>query len=241
LVRGIDGTLPTRIFIRDKEAEQLKGLLRYTKAQLLELMSETEQMMLDSVLVVNDTMPKAEGRILTWENYYFDNIPSSTVLALLSKFQNDIKLSQSIVIRKFYDEMEEGFNMQVVVEPQPSVKIDTFKLEKGVKKMDVFFMGEDGVARITLPGGGGMPAGASATIFTYDDNGRLMDSFMMKDGAGEIKLKTDQIGEFRMKGVVRFRYPDKQPDKLQQDVKNLQESSVQDKSFDLNYKVINPQ
>lgn len=244
LVRGIDGTLPSRIYIKEGEGKRLKELLAFTKEQLMSLLDESEQTLLDTVLVTTDSIPKAKGIFYDWENYYFDNVPASAVVATLSKFQNDVRLSEALVIKSFYDNVQDGFNMQYAV--SSSTKIDTFNLEKGVKKFDVFNIGEDGVARVTLPSSGGGTPTSSAVIYTYDDNNNIIDSFQFNNGVGEIKLKTDQIGEFRMKGFIRFRYPEKKDDsKTQKDTKTLKEKApgekVEDKKFDLEYKVVNPQ
>lgn len=244
LVNGIDGTLPTRIFIKEGEAKKLKELLSFTKEQLMSLLDESEKTLLDTVLVTTDSIPKAKGIFYNWDKYYFDNVASSAVVATLSKFQNDVRLSESLVIKRFYDNIQDGFNMQYVA--SSSTKIDTFNLEKGVKKFDVFNIGEDGVARVTLPSSGGGTPVSNAIIYTYDDNNNIIDSFQFNNGVGEIKLKTDQIGEFRIKGFIRFRYPEKKDDsKTQKDTKTLKEKApgekVEDKKFDLEYKVINPQ
>lgn len=241
LLRGIDATFPTRKFVREGEGVKLKDLLAYTKEQLMELLDEADKVMLDTVLIVNDTIPKARGIYYDWEKYYFDNVPLSAVIAILSKFQNDIRLSESLVIKNYYDHIEEGFNISYLV--AEGTKIDTFKLEKGVKKMDVFNIGEDGVARITLPSaGGGIPT-ASAIIYTYDDNNNIIDSFQFNNGVGEIRLKTDQIGEFKIKGFVRFRYPEKKDDRIAKDTKTLEapQQKIEDKKFELSYKVVHSQ
>ncbi len=244
IVGGIDGTLPTRIFIKEGEAKKLKELLSFTKEQLMSLLDESEKTLLDTVLVTADSIPKAKGVFYDWDKYYFDNVPTSAVVATLSKFQNDVRLSEALVIKTFYDSVQDGFNMQYVA--SSSTQIDTFNLEKGVKKFDVFNIGEDGVARVTLPSSGGGTPSSNAVIYTYDDNNNIIDSFQFNNGVGEIKLKTDQIGEFRMKGFIRFRYPEKKDDsKTQKDTKTLKEKApgekVEDKKFDLEYKVVNPQ
>ena len=244
LVKGIDGTLPTRIYVKEGEAARLKNLLSFTKEQLMTLLGEAEQTLLDTVLITSDSIPKAKGVFYNWENYYFDNVPSSAVVALLSKFQNDVRLAEALVIKSFYDNAQEGFNYQYVA--SSSTKIDTFNMEKGVKKFDVFNIGEDGVARVTLPSSGGGTPMSNAVIYMYDDNNNIIDSAQFNNGVGEIKLKTDQIGEFRMKGMIRFRYPEKKDDssKTQKDTKTLKEQpkdKTEDKKFEMEYKVVNPQ
>jgi gliding motility-associated protein GldM len=241
LARGIDATLPTRKFVREGEGSRLKALLAYTKEELMQLLDDADKTLLDTVLIVSDSIPKAKGIFYDWEKYYFDNVPTSAVIAILSKFQNDIRLSESLIIKNYYDHIEEGFNLSYIA--YQDTKIDTFKLEKGVKKFDVFNIGEDGVARITLPASGaGIPTG-SAMIYTYDDNNNIIDSFQFNNGVGEIRLKTDQIGEFKIKGFIRFRYPEKKEDKVAKDTKTLEspQERIEDKKFELNYKVINSQ
>jgi gliding motility-associated protein GldM len=242
LVRGKDVTLTTRKFVREGEGVKLKELLKFTKEQLMELLDEKERTLLDTVLVVTDSLPKVSGIFYDWENYYFDNVALSAVVAMLSKFQNDIKLSESLVIKNYYDNIEEGFNPTFIA--AQNTVIDTFQLEKGVKKLDVFNIGEDGVARVTLPSAGGGNPSAQAVIYTYDDNNNVIDSFQFNNGVGEIRMKTDQIGEFKIKGFIRFRYPEKKDDAKAKDIKTLQEAAkdkVEDKKFEIDYKVVNSQ
>lgn len=243
LIGGIDGTLPTRIFIKDGEAKKLKELLTITKENLMTLLSEDEQTMLDTVLITSDSIPKTKGIFYDWENYYFDNVPASAVVAILSKFQNDVRLAETLVIKKYYDGVQDGFNVQYVA--SNSTKMDTFTLDKGVKKFDVFNIGDDGIARVTLPSAGGGIPSAEAIIYTYDDNNSIIDSFQFNNGVGEIRLKTDQIGEFRMKGFIRYRYPEtKDNKKTPKDIKkNIEQAKekVEDKKFEIDYKVVNPQ
>jgi gliding motility-associated protein GldM len=236
LVRGIDATLPTRKFLREGEGVKLKGFLAFTKEQLMELLDEKERTLLDTVLIVSDSIPKVKGIFYDWEKYYFDNVPLSAVIAMLSKFQNDIRLSESLVIKNYYDYVEQGYNMSYVA--AQSTKIDTLKF-------DVFNIGEDGVARVTLPSAGGGNPSANAVIYTYDDNNNIIDSFQFNNGVGEIRMKTDQIGEFKIKGFIRFRYPEKKEEAKAKDVKTLQEAApkekIEDKKFEIDYKVVNSQ
>jgi hypothetical protein len=241
LIRGVDATLPTRRFMREGEGAKLKELLVFTKEQLMDLLDEADRTLLDTVLITDDSIPKVKGVFYDWDKYYFDNVPLSAVIALLSKFQNDIRLSESLVIKTYYDYVEQGYNVSYVA--TEGTKIDTFKLEKGVKKFDVFNIGDDGVARVTLPSGIGGSPSAHAVIYTYDDNNNIIDSFQFNNGVGEISMKTDQIGEFKIKGFIRFRYPEKKDDKVAKDVKTLEapKEKIEDKKFELNYKVVNAQ
>lgn len=230
-----DATMPTRTMIKHGVAKDIKDKLTSVKSLLLELMDESESEMLDTVLITTDTLRKIDGSLMSWEKYYFNEVPLNAVIALLTKFQNDIRLSQSMVIKKYYDITERGFDVSMTT--PDTIELDTILLEKGVRKFDVFDIGEDGTARITIPNIPQESLG-SAVIYQYDDNGNIVDSFTFENGVGEIELNTSQIGEFKVKGVIKFRYPGemqaKESEKVQQEI-------TQEYPFEINYDVINPQ
>ena len=108
LDQALDASLPTRKLINDGVATDIKKRLVFTKQELMEYLSADEQTLLDTVLVTTETIPKATGYYLEWEKYYFDNVPLGAVVALITKFQNDVRLAESIVINKYYEQAENG-------------------------------------------------------------------------------------------------------------------------------------
>ncbi|MEX0812240.1 MAG: GldM family protein [Chitinophagales bacterium] len=233
-----DATMSHRKMIKDGVALDIKERLETVKSQLLNLMDESETAMLDTVLITTDTLRKIDGNLMEWEKYYFDEVPLNAVIALLTKFQNDIRLSQSMVIKKYYDITERGFDVSMTT-PE-AVELDTILLEKGVRKFDVFDIGDDGTARIIIPNIPKQSLG-DAMIYQYDDAGNIIDSFAFKNGVGEIELNTSQIGEFKVKGVVKFRYPAPKDPQAKESGKIQDETLTQEYPFEINYDVINPQ
>ncbi|MEX2591070.1 MAG: GldM family protein [Chitinophagales bacterium] len=238
LKSALDAYMPTRIMVRDGVAHELKERLANIKEQLLEIMGESESAMLDTVLITTDTLRKINGVNYDWEDYYFNNVPLSAAIAVLSKFQNDIRLAQSITFKKYYELVEAGYD--VAFYSPDTIELDTILLEKGVRKFDVFDIGDDGTARIIIPNIPEQSLG-DAMIYQYDDAGNIIDSFAFKNGVGEIELNTSQIGEFKVKGVVKFRYPAPKDPQAKESGKIQDETLTQEYPFEINYDVINPQ
>jgi hypothetical protein len=245
LKRTTDATIGTNGIYRNDKGLEIKKVLSDTKLALLEILDTANGAMLDTVLRVDDKLPKAKQVYYEWEKYYFDNVPLGAVIATLTKFQNDVRVAESLVMKNYHDQVQgEGatgnYNFEFVASDSSSAT-DTIRLAKGVKKYDVFTVGEDGVTTLTLPsskmGSGG--GNGQATIYVYDDNNEVMDSFEFVNGQGEVSLKTDQIGEFSIKGVVKFRYPD-DAKPLQKDNQELEEKKKNDQEmpFEINYAVV---
>lgn len=245
LKRTVDATIGTNGIYRNDKGLEIKKVLTDTKVALLEILDTANGAMLDTVLRVDDKLPKAKQVYYEWDKYYFDNVPLGAVIATLTKFQNDVRVAESLVMKNYHDQVQgEGgqgnYNFEFVASDSSSAT-DTIRLAKGVKKYDVFTVGEDGVTTLTLPsskmGSGG--GSGQATIYVYDDNNEVMDSFQFVNGQGEVSLKTDQIGEFSIKGVVKFRYPD-DGKPVQKDNQQLEEKKKKDQEmpFEINYAVV---
>jgi gliding motility-associated protein GldM len=241
LDKAIDATIPTRMFIYNGVADETKKVLIETKRELMQLLGPEEQELLDTVLVTTETITKATGLNYKWEKYYFDNVPMGAVVALLTKFQNDVRLAESLVIGQFY-EMAEGGISFVVSNALPTMRdlsMDTVVLERIEAQMNVFDLGEQASIRVTVPGQN-QEALKQAVIYTYDQRGVPLDSFIFKEGVGEINLPTEQIGEFKIKGVVKYRYPDEGVGEIKEQPEQVLESKATEHSFDLEYTVLNP-
>lgn len=242
LKRNLDATLPTREIYRTKIAHDMHQQLIETKLALLDILGEPNSTMLDTVLRLDNELPKSKQAFVKWEKYYFDNVPLGAVVAVITKFENDVRVAESITIKNWHDHVQgEGglgnYNFEFVA--TDTAKLDTIYLAKGVKKQDVFSVGEDGITTITLPSHKQEDAG-NAVIYVYDDNHQVTDSFYFNHGMGQVTLPTDQIGEFTIKGVVKFRYPDQPKPEVQKDNETIAQQKKADEEypFQVDYKVI---
>jgi len=247
LKNALDAALPTRTMIYNGVAKDTRELLIKTKTELLKYLDSTEQRILDTVLVTDNYVQKADGRKYTWEKYYFDNVPLGAVIALLTKFQNDVLIAESILINKYYKQAESGISYVLAdnyVPESDDLNMDTIMLERVDRELDVFNLGEDATVRVSMPRQEEETM-KQAVIFTYDENGVILDSFLFKEGVGEINLPTTQIGEFKIKGVVKYRYPDEgmgetEKDKEKDEDEPIVQTPKKEHTFELDYTVVNP-
>lgn len=241
LKRTTDATYATNDIYRNDKGLEIKKVLSDTKQALLLILDTANSAMLDTVLRVDEKLPKAKQVYYEWDKYYFDNVPLGAVIATITKFQNDVRVAESLVMKNFHDQVQgEGgvgnYNFEFVA--SDSTRVDTIKLAKGVKKYDVFTVGEDGITTLTLPANKMGTGDGQAVIYMKNDAGDIVDSFLVTGGSAEIPLNTNQLGDFTMKGTVRFRNPEEdQP--IQKDNQQLQEKKkAQEIPFEINYSVV---
>ncbi len=243
LKKTTDATYSTNEIYRSDKGLEIKNVLYNTKQDLLAILDTANSAMLDTVLRVDDRLPKAKQVYYEWDKYYFDNVPLGAVIATITKFQNDVRVAESLVMKNFHDQVQgEGgtgnYNFEFVA--SDSTRVDTIKLAQGVKKYDVFTVGEDGVTTVTLPSNKmGTGGDGQAVIYMKNDVGEIVDSFLVSGGTAEIPLNTSQLGDFSMKGVVKFRHPDDDTP-VAKDNKQLEEKKKKDEEipFQINYSVV---
>lgn len=130
----------------------------------------------------------ASGTMNNWESINFYEVPLVAGIAHLSKLQADIRSAENDVIRWLYRsatmDARVMSDVAAAVIPRNSVVMlgDTFSA-------DVFLAAYDAKnrAHITMSGGGELPMGA--------------------DGKGKLRLRTDQVGERSVAGVIRVEGP----------------------------------
>lgn len=237
LKSALDPSVPTKYMINRDIAKETHELLVFTKHELMKYLNESEQTALDTVLITDNFLTKATGNKAEWEKYYFNNVPLAAAVALLTKFQNDVRLAENIVVSKYEEEAQRGISFTIADDEEAAreeFKFDKVMLERAEKRLDVFNLGEKVTVNVSAPG---VPEEAmkQAVIYTYDQKGAILDSFLFKDGVGEIEIPTEQIGEFKIKGVVKFRYMDEGPGEVKEQPENLMEkekSKEKDKDND---------
>jgi hypothetical protein len=214
--RAGDAGLPTRHIYRTDRATQLQNLLTSTKEKLMEIYQPGDGIMLDTVLLTKDSIPKSTGIYVTWEKYHFNNIPLSGVIATLSKFQNDVRIAQQVAYRNAQDSLGDASKSPLYAQSEQTSTgtadtssgdeqgIDTINIEKRVKRFEVFNLGEEGITKIQIPD---VPNDQlkDATLYTYDKEGNVVDSTRFYSGEGEIELKTDQVGQYTVKGEIAMK------------------------------------
>ena len=100
--RKDDKAITTRMFINEGKGVELETMVKNTRANLLGVLTEQ----VDSVRF-SETLPLKINAIPTnsdknnWVEFTFQQMPLAAVLPLLSKFQNDLKVSEATLLKHF--------------------------------------------------------------------------------------------------------------------------------------------
>ncbi|MFT6360098.1 MAG: gliding motility-associated protein GldM [Saprospiraceae bacterium] len=95
-----------RILLKNGRAEVLKGKIIETREQLLALVDNKairQEIGNNIPLKINPIPEDSDKR--TWEQFTFQQMPVAAVLPILSKFQNDAKLTETTILNHFFNQM----------------------------------------------------------------------------------------------------------------------------------------
>ncbi len=95
----------TRVMDKQGEGEKLREKLNQYRKAMLEIDPEVGKMF-EKTLPINTEIPKSTTRKLgqiTWSSAYFHMTPTVAALTMLSKFQNDVKTTESRLVNEFHN------------------------------------------------------------------------------------------------------------------------------------------
>lgn len=95
-----------RVLLKNGRAEVLKSKIIETRAQLLALVDDEtiRQQIADNIPLKINPIPEDSDK-KTWEQFTFQQMPVAAVLPMLSKFQNDAKLTETTILNHFFNQM----------------------------------------------------------------------------------------------------------------------------------------
>ncbi|HLO36911.1 MAG TPA: gliding motility protein GldM [Lacibacter sp.] len=97
--------IATRIMDKQGEGEKLRAKLEQYKKAMLAIDPEVGKMF-EKNLPINTEIPKSTTRQMgkvTWASAYFHMTPTVAALTMLSKFQNDVKTTESRLVNEFHN------------------------------------------------------------------------------------------------------------------------------------------
>jgi gliding motility-associated protein GldM len=111
LVKRDDLDTPTRIMENGKSGPRLEAMLKELRANMLNQVDPKERPAMDKNFPLNIQVGHAktghgdEKAPKSWTVYHFNMVPSIAAITILSKFQNDIKNSESMIIDELLREI----------------------------------------------------------------------------------------------------------------------------------------
>ena len=89
------------LMLNSSRASDLKKAIERYKTELLPYLSDGQESILDSVLIIKEQHLSSKGKLISWEEFYFKKAPLSVTQMMLSKFQSEIRLVEYLVLDKY--------------------------------------------------------------------------------------------------------------------------------------------
>jgi len=130
---NIDAT--TLLLVERKGGDTLKARILAARNRLLSLLSDTDARMIAPQMPLKVEEPKKSDNNPTadWKVMYFHNMPTMAAVTLFSKFQNDVRNSEALVVNKIFDEAHQAdikFDMlKAVAVPTTTYALEGQKIE----------------------------------------------------------------------------------------------------------------
>ncbi|MBI9038672.1 MAG: hypothetical protein JEY97_11110 [Bacteroidales bacterium] len=101
-----------KLFIRGKLSDTIFNLINNYKNTIRPMLNNKSNQRIDSILYTGNFI-SSEGVNKSWENYYFDEIPMSAAIMILSKMQNDIRKTDNILIESYIKELIQSDSISI--------------------------------------------------------------------------------------------------------------------------------
>ncbi|WP_423737098.1 gliding motility protein GldM [Chitinophaga caseinilytica] len=181
---------PTRIMENQKKGPALEKQLSTYRNQVLALINPKDRPAFDTTLPLHVELPVQKGPVKKdWTAYHFNMVPTIAAVTLLSKFQNDIRNSEAMIIDKLMKEVSEddlSFDKMAAF-----VSLNSKSFTPGQKLKATVVMG----------------AYSSTVNPTIVINGQPVAA---SEGKGVYELEVKSVGEFKIAGIIELMKPNGQ-------------------------------
>ena len=99
--------IATRIMVKEGKGDELKNRIQQAREALLSAVAdETERAQLADAIPLRIAAPPADSKEQDWATFTFNQMPVVTVLPLLTKWQNDARIAQTVLLNHFLKKTE---------------------------------------------------------------------------------------------------------------------------------------
>ncbi|WP_298717517.1 gliding motility protein GldM [Chitinophaga sp.] len=181
---------PTRVMENQKEGDALEKQLQSFRNQVLAQINPRDKNVFDTTLPLRIELPAQKGPVKkNWTEYHFNMVPTIAAVTLLSKFQNDIRNSEAMIIDKLMTEVSENDLAFDKLEAFVSLNSKNFTPGQTLKATVV------------------MGAYSSTVNPTIVINGT---SVTASGGKGVFEMPVNTIGEHKIAGTIQLVKPNGQ-------------------------------
>jgi len=135
VVRKTDKDIPTRMLVNEGQGNELKEKVDLARTDLIALLDEDDQTLLADAIPLKIKEVPADSDKKDWAQYTFQQMPIAAVLPILSKFQQDIRISETVLLNYFLGKTGVGIS-------KPDAYIPIISMEKSYLTKGENFTGE---------------------------------------------------------------------------------------------------
>lgn len=107
LLRPKDKDTPTRLLVKEGRGDALEVKVKEVREQLLQLVeNDTTRSLIAASMPLKVNPPPADSEKDTWSKFNFQMMPMAAVLPILTKIQNDVRMSETTILNHFLDQMK---------------------------------------------------------------------------------------------------------------------------------------
>jgi len=193
-VNSIDPRISDNVFIQRRGARRLKELLQLSKHNFIQLLPLDKRYLLQDIYEASDYITNSRGISLSWEEYHFNNLALGGSLALLSRFKNDIKIMESVILSYYLNEIYGELTTFIISSNQ-----DSLNIEMGVVNPETFKIGDDIKIKIQLPK---FQEINKTNIVLLDKDNIEVKEVKADNDKNEVALKAIRPGKYKVKADV---------------------------------------
>ncbi|OFX88285.1 MAG: hypothetical protein A2W99_10660 [Bacteroidetes bacterium GWF2_33_16] len=193
----------------DGKAYDLREKIKEYKEYLISLVDEKNTRLLHSLessLGTENPPPAPDGTQREWEVKYFESMPLAAVMPLLSKFQADVRNSESEIVQYLLEQIDAG-SLKVNKLEATVIPNSSYILRGNPYKADVFLSALDTTSPPIVYIGQYDSIKLEDGSFDYRMVGRY-DSLDIVNGKGRYDVMGSRIGKTDWGGIIKVLGPD---------------------------------
>lgn len=136
-----DNQFTDKIMLEDGNASRMRKMLDDYKIKINKTIPWVTQKTLDSIISTPEIIKTSAGKDVKWEKFYFYKMPLSVSIAIISKFQNDLKAIESMIMDDFLAKIKKEYNLKLQAKDFKEEKPTQEKLE--TVTADAYVRGDD--------------------------------------------------------------------------------------------------
>ena len=131
-----DNQFTDEIMLEKGAAKEIRKMLSAYKTNLTKAGSSMDALFLDSIIPTQELIKTSTGKSEPWEKFYFHKMPLTVSLALIAKFQNDIRKVEFMAMDEYLAELSKKYELALLDKKRKPKEKEKKPKENSLKLLD---------------------------------------------------------------------------------------------------------